>query len=100
MSEPTEDALAILRARAYIKKHLGDVCDCEYFDDCIHNAVSLCLQAQQEQAVAQKNRLRAENALAAARKPYTSDALDEFRTDVGYAAYEALLRMMQKGAMA
>lgn len=100
MSDPTEDALAILRARAYIKKHLGDVCDCEYFDDCIHNAVSLCLQAQQKQAVAQKNMLRAENALAAARKPYTSDALDEFRTDVGYAAYEALLRMMEKGAMA
>lgn len=35
-------------ARAYLKEHLGNVCDQVFFDDCVHNAVALCLQARKE----------------------------------------------------
>jgi hypothetical protein len=58
---PDLSSEAIRQARAYLKEHLGEQCECAFFDDCIHNAVAIALGARDERdaAVAERDALRA-----------------------------------------
>lgn len=47
---PDMNGDAIMEARAYLKEHLG--VSAAFFDDCIHNAVALCLQARESRDAA------------------------------------------------
>lgn len=39
---------ALMEARAYLEQHVGDVCKCAFFDDCIHNVVALYIQQKEK----------------------------------------------------
>jgi hypothetical protein len=48
LSDAELNGEAIMEARAYLSKHLGKMCEQAFFDDCIHNAVAMCLRARAE----------------------------------------------------
>ena len=54
---------AITEARSYLVEHLGKDCERAFFDDCIHNVVARCLNAEKELARLREERGRLVEAL-------------------------------------